>query len=213
MTARPPGGLRRIRVTLTHTRTGAVTHDEHLRAEAATACSWLPFADVVLARRGDLGALGAHPGALVVAVPAEGCCWLRLGTQGRRTTLRLVPATPVPTAHWATYASLAHAWLVATSTSPQAGVESPELCGIGHGSGRRAARGARNITTVKIGDLAKGFGLHVHSRSCDATSFRPPGLPPDGQSGTNREVLNMSITIKPVKKPAMSKVAGAVLCG
>lgn len=27
------------------------------------------------------------------------------------------------------------------------------------------------------------------------------------------EVISMSITIKPVEKPAMSKVAGAVLCG
>jgi hypothetical protein len=28
-----------------------------------------------------------------------------------------------------------------------------------------------------------------------------------------KEVVRMSITIKPVEKPAMSKVAGAVLCG
>lgn len=110
---RARGPVRRTEVTLLHPDTGAPVLDEHVRVRLP-APSPLPLLADVLVAGGDgprsASALaGRHPGALVVAVHRGPRCWLLLGGEGRPVMLE----AGRPDAPWESWASVAHAWLVA----------------------------------------------------------------------------------------------------
>ncbi|MER6530485.1 hypothetical protein [Streptomyces sp. NPDC001508] len=103
--------------------------DEHVRVSLPAGKRWPSLGDVLVGP--GAGATSAaetalsHPGALVVAVHHGPRCWLRLGPEG--TALELEAQGPGQSARiWGTFASLAHAWLVAGL--PAAEFASARLC-------------------------------------------------------------------------------------
>lgn len=97
---------------------GRPVMDCHLRVRQPAPSPWPLLADV-LAGPGGSGTAAeelaaGHPGAAVIAVYGDaGPCWLRLGAHGSGGVLLALAARQARRMPWSTWASLAHAWLVA----------------------------------------------------------------------------------------------------
>ncbi|MEU7041604.1 transcriptional regulator [Streptomyces varsoviensis] len=106
-------GVRRTRVVLVHPASGAQIVDEHLRVELPAPAPWPRLADVLVGKgEGERCAAElamCHPGALVVAVYRGRDGWIRFASEG---CSRSLSTRRSPSPSWATWASLAHAWLL-----------------------------------------------------------------------------------------------------
>lgn len=109
-----------VRVTLPQPGHGHLIVDEHLRVALPAPHPWPSLADVLVGPGTGHGAADAlaasHPGAAVVAVhdgTRPRMCRLRLGPYGIDAVRLTLTAGHAAMCCWDTWASLAHAWLVA----------------------------------------------------------------------------------------------------
>ncbi|MGG7574292.1 hypothetical protein [Streptomyces sirii] len=113
------GAVHRVRVGLLLPGSGRPVVDRHLRVRTPAPRPWPRLADVLAVPGADAAAAGdmagRHPGAAVVAVYRDGeRCGLRLGgPYGSGGALLELDARRSAGICWETWASLAHAWLVA----------------------------------------------------------------------------------------------------
>ncbi len=113
------GAVHRVRVGLLLPGSGRPVVDRHLRVTTPAPRPWPRLADVLAVPGADTAAAcdvaGRHPGAAVVAVYRDGeGCGLRLGgPHGSGGALLELAARRSAGICWETWASLAHAWLVA----------------------------------------------------------------------------------------------------
>ncbi|MFE0188906.1 transcriptional regulator [Streptomyces sp. NPDC058989] len=113
------GAVHRVRVGLLLPGSGRPVVDRHLRVRTPAPRPWPRLADVLAVPGADAAAAGdvagRHPGAAVVAVYRDGeRCGLRLGgPYGSGGALLSLGAGRAAGICWETWASLAHAWLVA----------------------------------------------------------------------------------------------------
>ncbi|MFG2291264.1 hypothetical protein ACGFOU_34955 [Streptomyces sp. NPDC048595] len=113
------GAVHRVRVGLLLPGSGRPVVDRHLRVTTPAPRPWPRLADVLAVPGADTAAAcdvaGRHPGAAVVAGYRDGeGCGLRLGgPYGSGGALLELAARRSAGICWETWASLAHAWLVA----------------------------------------------------------------------------------------------------
>ncbi|MEV0223777.1 hypothetical protein [Streptomyces sp. NPDC050704] len=113
--------------------------DRHLRVGLPAPSPWPRLADVLVAplepleqlESDTVDALAAeHPGAAVVAVHrSTRVCLLRLGPYGSDAVLLTLTARHAALHPWQTWASLAHAWLVAQAEAPEVPEPPPSSSG------------------------------------------------------------------------------------
>lgn len=151
-----------VRVLITGAR-GTVAADEHLRATAGAPLRVRGIADVLVGPERPAECLGAA----VVAVPSGDRCLLECGVADGRAVVpvRLGPAHRAQ-ASWETWASVAHAWLVAglpaaeLGSVPGAGAEQP--------GGRRHAIGDG---AYEASSDSRGPSRRSRARAASASSW------------------------------------------